>query len=29
MIGGKEIVPPIYDALTEFKDGLAKAKYEG
>lgn len=29
MVGGKEIVPPIYDALTEFTDGLAKAKYKG
>lgn len=29
MVGGKEIVPPIYDALTEFRDGLAKAKYKG
>lgn len=29
MVGGKEIVPPIYDALTEFKDGLAKVQYDG
>ena len=27
MVGGKEIVPPIYDALTEFTDGLAKVEY--
>lgn len=29
MVGGKEIVPPIYDALTEFTDGLAKVEYKG
>ena len=29
MVGGKEIVPPIYDMLTEFKDGLAKVEYKG
>lgn len=28
MVGGKEIVPPIYDALTKFTDGLAKVKYK-
>ena len=28
MVGGKEIVPPIYDALTEFTDGLAKVEYK-
>ena len=28
MVGGKEIIPPIYDALTEFEDGLAIAKYK-
>ncbi|MFW5670250.1 MAG: WG repeat-containing protein, partial [Acetivibrio ethanolgignens] len=27
MVGGKEIVPPIYDALSEFKDGYAVAKW--
>ncbi len=25
MIGGREIIPPIYDGLTYFEDGLAKA----
>ena len=29
MVGGKEIVPPIYDVLTEFEDGLAKVEYKG
>ncbi len=29
MVGGKEIVPPIYDALTEFTDGLAKVEFKG
>ena len=29
MVGGKEIVPTIYDALTEFKDGLAEVEYKG
>lgn len=29
MVGGKEIVPPIYDMLTEFKDGLAEVEYKG
>ena len=29
MVGGKEIVPPIYDTLTEFTDGLAKVEYKG
>ena len=28
MVGGKEIVPTIYDALTEFKDGLAEVEYK-
>lgn len=27
MVGGKEIVPPIYDNLSEFKDGYAVAKW--
>ena len=27
MVGGKEIVPPIYDALSDFVDGFATAKY--
>ena len=27
MVGGKEIVPPIYDDLSEFKDGFAVAKW--
>lgn len=27
MVGGKEIVPSIYDDLTEFKDGFATAKW--
>ena len=27
MIGGKEIVPPIYEELSEFKDGYAVAKW--
>ena len=27
MVGGKEIVPPIYDGLSEFKDGYAVAKW--
>ena len=27
MVGGKEIVPPIYDGLSEFKDGYAIAKW--
>ena len=27
MVGGKEIVPPIYDDLSEFKDGYAVAKW--
>ena len=27
MVGGKEIVPPIYDDLSEFKDGYAIAKW--
>ena len=29
MVGGKEIVPPIYDSLTEFTDSLAKVEYKG
>ena len=29
MVGGKEIIPPIYDMLTEFKDGLAEVEYKG
>ena len=29
MVGGKEIVPPIYDDLSEFKDGYAVAKWNG
>lgn len=29
MVGGKEIFPPIYDAFTDFENGLAKVKYEG
>ncbi|EHO67827.1 WG repeat-containing protein [Segatella maculosa] len=29
MVGGKEIVPSIYDALTEFKDGVAEVEYKG
>ena len=29
MVGGKEIVPTIYDALTDFKDGLAEVEYKG
>lgn len=29
MVGGKEIVPPIYDYLSEFKDGYAVAKWHG
>ena len=27
MVGGNEIVPPIYDALSDFVDGFATAKY--
>ena len=27
MMGGKEILPPIYDMLSEFKDGFATATY--
>jgi hypothetical protein len=27
MVGGKEIIPPIYDDLSEFKDGYAVAKW--
>ena len=27
MVGGKEIVPPIYDDLSDFKDGYAVAKW--
>lgn len=29
MLGGKEIVPPIYEALSEFKDGVTIAEYQG
>ena len=29
MVGGKEIVPPIYDALSDFNEGLATAEYSG
>jgi len=29
MVGGKEIVPSIYDELSEFKDGYAVAKWNG
>ena len=29
MVGGKEIVPPIYDDLSEFEDGYAVAKWNG
>lgn len=29
MVGGKEIVSPIYDDLSEFKDGYAVAKWNG
>ena len=27
MVGGKEIIPTIYDALSDFENGYAKAKY--
>lgn len=27
MVGGKEIIPPIYDALNDFENGYAKVKY--
>jgi len=29
MVGGKEILPPVYDMLTEFKDGFATATSNG
>lgn len=29
MVGGKEIIPPIYDALNDFTEGLALAEYNG
>lgn len=29
MVGGKEIVPPIYDSLSDFKDGYAVAVWNG
>lgn len=29
MLGGKEIIPPIYDALSEFENGIATAEYKG
>ena len=28
MMGGKEIIPPIYDELSDFENGYAKAKYK-
>ena len=29
LMGGKEILPPVYDMLTEFKDGFATAAFNG
>ena len=28
MVGGNEIIPPIYKALSAFENGIATAKYE-
>lgn len=29
MVGGKQILPPIYESLTDFENGYATAKYYG
>ena len=29
MVGGREIIPPVYDALTDFEGGYATATYNG